>query len=315
MSYRTFKRLLGETSLERKCRLLFGLATLCLITGSFIWYGWITEGLAYDQVDTTGRLAASHALIRAHLNKGLNIDQHRFFDQLPEPLMTPESKVETTTITAKTQDKLQLLIFTNFQTHGKENEEPTWKDGNYVYNLGVRAKESCLACHRTAEPIVQEKDALMAVISVKIPANDFNDRVHRNRAILISTAFISALLLMTGSWLIVRYVIVKPVKHLKEVSDAIASGNLNIRSEILTGDEFEDLSHAYNRMLRSLMSKEDELRKVNSDLNKTVDDLAQANLALHTANRLKDDFLTTMSHARPCRASLAFPTCSRAAPR
>ena len=34
MSYRTIKRLLGETSLERKCRFLFGGALLLLIT---IW--------------------------------------------------------------------------------------------------------------------------------------------------------------------------------------------------------------------------------------------------------------------------------------
>jgi hypothetical protein len=35
MSYRTFKRLLGETSLERKCRFLFGGGLLLLVSGSF----------------------------------------------------------------------------------------------------------------------------------------------------------------------------------------------------------------------------------------------------------------------------------------
>ena len=43
-----------------------------------------------------------------------------------------------------------------------------------------------------------------------------------NRALLMSTALVTALLIMGGSYLIVRYVIVKPVKHLKEVSDAIS---------------------------------------------------------------------------------------------
>jgi hypothetical protein len=38
MSYRAFKRLLGETSLERKCRFLFGAGILLLITGSFWLY-------------------------------------------------------------------------------------------------------------------------------------------------------------------------------------------------------------------------------------------------------------------------------------
>ncbi len=101
---------------------------------------------------------------------------------------------------------------------------------------------------------------------------------------------------MGGSYVIVRYVIVKPVKHLKEVSDAISAGELNVRSEIQTGDEFEDLSHAFNRMLRNLVSMQDQWRKVNADLDRKVDELAQANMALYESNRLKSDFLATMSH-------------------
>ena len=101
---------------------------------------------------------------------------------------------------------------------------------------------------------------------------------------------------MVGSWMIVRYIIVKPVKHLKEVSDAISAGELNVRSEIQTGDEFEDLSHAFNRMLRHLVSMQDQWRKVNIDLDRKVDELAQTNMALFESNRLKGDFLATMSH-------------------
>src|SRR5262249_45308398 len=86
------------------------------------------------------------------------------------------------------------------------------------------------------------------------------------------------------------------VKHLKDVSDAISAGELNVRSEIQTGDEFEDLSHAFNRMLRNLVSMQDQWRKVNADLDRKVDELAQANMALYESNRLKSDFLGTMSH-------------------
>ena len=43
MSYRTFKHLLGETSLERKCRFIFGGGILALVTLSFYWYGQKTE--------------------------------------------------------------------------------------------------------------------------------------------------------------------------------------------------------------------------------------------------------------------------------
>src|SRR5262249_3400075 len=55
MSYRTIKRLIGETSLERKCRLLLGGAIVLLITASFWLYSWQPDPLAYDQMPTPAR--------------------------------------------------------------------------------------------------------------------------------------------------------------------------------------------------------------------------------------------------------------------
>jgi nitrogen fixation/metabolism regulation signal transduction histidine kinase len=110
-----------------------------------------------------------------------------------------------------------------------------------------------------------KEGSLLAVLKIDMPTESIETRMHRNRAVLLSTALVTALLIMGGSYLIVRYVIVKPVKHLKEVSDAISAGELNVRSEIQTGDEFEDLSHAFNRMLRNLVSMQAGCA-VNSDL-------------------------------------------------
>ena len=56
MSYRTIKRLLGETSLERKCRFLFGAFILLLITGSFWLFARKAETLAYQQIPAACRL-------------------------------------------------------------------------------------------------------------------------------------------------------------------------------------------------------------------------------------------------------------------
>src|SRR5262245_66013450 len=56
MSYRAIKHLLGETSLERKFRYLFGAFSLLLITLSFWFYAYQTEHLAYDQLVGTSQL-------------------------------------------------------------------------------------------------------------------------------------------------------------------------------------------------------------------------------------------------------------------
>ena len=65
---------------------------------------------------------------------------------------------------------------------------------------------------------------------------------------------------------------------------------------IHTGDEFEELAAAFNRMLRQLLSQQSELRHVNGELDNRLDELAQANMRLYEMNRLKSDFLATMSH-------------------
>src|SRR5512134_234265 len=67
LSYRTFKHLLGETSLERKCRFLFGAGILVLITLSFWLYAYQTEHLAYDQAITTGRSLKNPIVAQHHL--------------------------------------------------------------------------------------------------------------------------------------------------------------------------------------------------------------------------------------------------------
>src|SRR4029434_2188926 len=67
MSYKAFKRLLGETSLERKCRWLLGAGVLVLMTGSFWVYAKQTEDLAYGQLETTGRPLLSPIVAPLHV--------------------------------------------------------------------------------------------------------------------------------------------------------------------------------------------------------------------------------------------------------
>jgi signal transduction histidine kinase len=187
-------------------------------------------------------------------------------------------------------------LFRDFRKETEERNENIRrrpKEQVLVYSAPIVAAKSCVACHYHAGKA--EKD-LLGIMQIRMPTKMIQEGVELNRAFLMATALVTALLIMAGSWIIVRYIIVKPVKHLKEVSDAISAGELNVRSEIQTGDEFEDLSHAFNRMLRNLVSMQDQWRKVNADLDRKVDELAQANMALYESNRLKSDFLATMSH-------------------
>ena len=66
MSYRSFKHLLGETSLERKCRFIFGGGILVLVTLSFYWYGQRTEALVIDQTTHAARMQVNPYVMNLH---------------------------------------------------------------------------------------------------------------------------------------------------------------------------------------------------------------------------------------------------------
>jgi two-component system sensor histidine kinase BarA len=314
MSYRAFKRLLGEYRLERKCRFLFGFFIVLLLTGSFWLYLDQTQSLAYDQIKTACRLTVNEIVERQlaltclpgqprakstpTLEEALNEFRDNWERKWPLPFKTKIGIFKpNATRSQDIPDYTTLEKINEFQKDPDKHEENNLdltNKRNYYYGA-VRASASCLKCHAQANADLHEGD-LLAVIKIDVDTQPIEAGFHTNRAILISIAFATTFLIMLGSYLIVRYVIVKPVKHFKEVSDAISAGELNVRSEIQTGDEFEDLSHAFNRMLRNLVSMQDRLRKVNADLDRKVDELAQANMALYESNRLKSDFLATMSH-------------------
>ncbi|MFO1021436.1 MAG: ATP-binding protein [Planctomycetales bacterium] len=167
--------------------------------------------------------------------------------------------------------------------------------GAFLYYGAVRATESCMTCHRLRTPNIKTGD-LIGMAKVVLPLTATEKSLAMNNAILVSTAFATSFIAMLAAYAIVRYVIVKPVLHLKDVSDSIARGNLDLRADIRTGDEFEELSHAFNRMLRHLVAVQEELRQVNTNLDNKVDELAKVNLTLFEMNKLKSEFLATMSH-------------------
>ena len=361
MSYRSFKHLLGETSLERKCRFIFGLGIFLLVTVSFLLYGLKTETLVKKQTTQTARMLVNPTLMNIHYKKLGNEDFESIIDVLwgglrplddmpnSEPwVLNPYNTKDSKKQPADEFERTTLARFVQaasdedaMRKAGKPQEKPyyfadgtpMWADRinktktgkEYQYIQAVTFKPSCLMdCHSKDKdggaPDSQNESTdhldnhfwrqaadgqhsvpvkagdLAGAVVVHLPMEQTEKAINSNRAMLITAALVTAILAMVSSYMIVRYVIVKPVKHLRDVSDAIAAGRLNIRSQIQTGDEFEDLSHAFNRMLHNLVAMQQELRDVNGDLDRKVDELAQANMALYEMNRIKSDFLATMSH-------------------
>jgi two-component system, NarL family, sensor histidine kinase BarA len=334
MAYRTFKDILGETSLERKCRLLFGLCLFVLISGSFWWYGSRTEELVYTTTRSTGRHLVDAVMLHYHW-KTLEVDQRytnlietlgRTLQSQPygwrllEPEATPEERTAYTQLDAAVLDYFlnrpapsgdapQAAAGGPPRSAHEYREFRTADNSEYHYYQPVRARQSCLICHEYKGLTAQQaadtpgterrkltEGDLMAVVKVVMPDSTTQKAINWNRAILLATAIMTVFLAMLAAYAIVRYVIVKPLDHLREVSDEVRRGNVQARAEIHTADEFEELGVAFNRMLRGLVDSQEDLRTANDTLDEKVDELARANMHLYEMNRLKSDFLATMSH-------------------
>ncbi|MBN2024994.1 MAG: HAMP domain-containing protein [Pirellulales bacterium] len=326
MSYRSIKRVLGETSLERKCRFLFGACLFVLITGSFWWYGRQSDRLVFLQNSEKGKTLVDLGMYRLHWNK---LDRDKAFvylmtedlsqqDYRWEPILTELSYPgQPIPPQFRPRDDFEREVVQQYLAadageaagEAPEFRERLSDDGNwYHYYQPIRAQASCYTmCHLPLESsgdpkgtlghcVAERPGELMAVVRVTIANRSTQKAMDQNRAILITAAIITVALAMVAAYVIVRYVIVKPLKHLRDVSDAVGRGNTALRAEIHTGDEFEELAVAFNRMLRHLISAQEELRHVNADLDGKVDELAQANMQLYETNRIKSDFLATMSH-------------------
>lgn len=320
MSYRGFKRLLGETSLERKCRLLLGGGLFILVLVSFFVYGYQAERFVWNQTKITGQLLTNRVLLRRHAGVTTQTTEG------PEPttvqITVPTAAKEIEELLPEDVRKYTSRFLRPDSERQEYQHRGVWeheaflrlKEGNldevnqinqkqhvFQYMGAIRIEESCLKCHPTALDkelgyTEMKKGDMIAALSLEFPLTATELALNVNRAILLSFGIVTSIVAMLFAYIIVRYVIVKPVAHLKEVSEEIASGNLTVRSNIQTGDEFQELSHAFNRMLRSLVSMQDELRKVNTDLDSKLDELARANMALFEMNKIKSEFLATISH-------------------
>ena len=182
----------------------------------------------------------------------------------------------------------------------KAKDYTDWTDSatdeyHYYRPIRVTSKDCTHTCHqnRNNDPLVGD---LVAIIHVTIPKPPTRKDTERYWAMLLGVSIITAFLSLIAFYSVIRWVIIKPLRYLRDVAEGISRGDTSKRADLHTGDEFESLSAAFNRMLRHLMSAQEKLRGANNELEYKVDQLAHTTIQLHETNRMNRDFMATMSH-------------------
>ncbi len=332
MPYRRLNRALIETSLEVKCLALFGVFLLLVISVSVLLYWRVTEAVVTRQNPDTARLLVDQVmLIKHYAAMEPSKDFVEYLTGVIESreqqgyrwrfIRPPDRAAAAGTADGAPRDELEARLLQHFLDLAVKGEVPedtedsplfadrTVNNGQmYQYYRPVFAKENCVGCHNalegqgfdplssggTIEPL--RPGDLMALIQVSIPNGPTQAAVMKYWSMLLAVAIITTFLAMIAFYVTIRYVIVRPLRHLRSVSEAITQGDISKRAKLNTRDEFELLANAFNRMLGHLVAIQDELRDVNADLDLKLDELAQLNMQLYEMNRIKSDFMATMSH-------------------
>jgi signal transduction histidine kinase len=140
------------------------------------------------------------------------------------------------------------------------------------------------------------KPRIIGIVSVDIPSQVETSQLLLNRVFILTAGLLAGSLAIIVFYLITTRLFLQPVRVLQETAEKVRDGDLNVRADISTGDEFQALSETFNTMLVTLKNSADQLRAVNKSLDSKLGQLAESNVALYEANRLKSEFLANVSH-------------------
>lgn len=325
-----------KSSLEIKCLVSFGVALAVVILISVALFYKATKSQVEAQNPLMGKLVSEREFLLIHIkglasersnddnlrSNSSTDDLNDFIDSmktLSEKIggSAERARIETRLIRAydsrlegeddKPRDEFEEKLFQELETpvpFDPDSDdllnvavERVDDEGRYHYYQPLRLGRSCWNCHHEVmRNSSLELGSTLGVVQVTIPEPPAKKESARLWTQLLGGAIVTAFLGMIAFCVVIRVVIVKPLRSLRDVSEAIGRGDVSKRANLQTDDEFEALGDAFNKMLKYLVATHEKLRSLNSELEKKVNELARANLQLFESNRVKSDFMSTMSH-------------------
>ncbi|GJQ29855.1 MAG: hypothetical protein HBSAPP03_17390 [Phycisphaerae bacterium] len=137
---------------------------------------------------------------------------------------------------------------------------------------------------------------VMSVIVLKRPSLEAGRLLLLNTAYLIVAGLAVGALAVLVFYVITVKLVLRPVRSLRTMAERVREGNLAIRAEIHTGDEFQQLAETLNSTLADLQASQDRLRAINAALDLKLHELSESNQALYQTAKVKGEFLANVSH-------------------
>jgi len=292
-------------SLANKCQLLFG-AAVVLIIAAALSVVWVRMAALADRQP----LRRAQDFANAWLADQVQLPgAWRSLDELPA-MLDPGDELLTTMIPADDFDEVDAEGFLGKAiadfTADRDDEAfgvARDREGQRYYRYARAVRRSEL----TARPVGDQRfasgvgeaalsDPVELVFAIDLRDRDAEMQRVFNVIYLSAAGLTAGVLAIAAFWYVTTRIILSPVRVLRDYAAKVTAGDLNIRSDINTGDEFEQLSDMFNAMLDRVRANEKDLRSINKTLDLKLNELAQSNVSLFEANKLKGEFLANVSH-------------------
>ena len=279
-------------SLANKCQLLFGAAVVLIVVAAMVG-PWIRLGRIVDEAQLESSRQIAELWTRSQV---IDPEVLRFLNPLDaETAQASPRRLEIRwwPIDRWNADE-QLSGFLAASKRALREAEEAGSTGLIEHAEALGDKNERV--YRYARMVTDPNGAAVGVVVIDRRSRAAADQVLLNRLYLAVAGLVSGVLAVIVFYLITTKIILRPVRTLKQTADLIRAGNLHIRTELKTGDEFEQLAEALNSMLGNITDQQQLLRGMNRSLEMQMSELEDRNTTLREAARLKGEFLANISH-------------------
>ncbi len=295
-------------SLANKCQILFGAAVILILTAALaiVWLRMQTlvnrgphkraqdfaNAWLADQIQLGGALTPIGSAVEdlpADIDLTLSLLDEDDFDRIAQTDPFIARALELFQLRPEIHEQFGRTLDVDGRTYYRYVRAIRKSDLSRICGGAAAGFQASLDTTALADPL-----KMMLIIHLRDP--EAHAQAMLNRIYIVAAGLVAGLLAIAAFWFITTRIILSPVRLLRTYAQKVSEGNMNIRSDINTGDEFEQLSNIFNTMLANLKKNEDQLRSINKSLDLKLGELAESNVALYEANKIKGDFLANVSH-------------------